>query len=100
MPPNGDKGTALRVRAIRDLAATVRGHRLDLGLSQANLAGRASPASGSSSSRRASPRPELGLALCLLDELGLALDVTSEAGESSSGELIDLDELLDEYRGS
>jgi HTH-type transcriptional regulator/antitoxin HipB len=70
----------IRVRSIRDIAAAVRGRRIDLGLNQANLAKRAGV------SRKwvvefeaAKPSAELGLALRVLDALGLALDISVEA---------------------
>jgi HTH-type transcriptional regulator/antitoxin HipB len=92
---------ALRVRSIRDLASAARGRRLDLGLNQAELAKRAGV------SRKwlvefeaGKPSAELGLAMRVLDELGLALDVTSEADGSSSGGLVDLDTVLEEHRGA
>ena len=92
---------SLRVRSIRDLASAARGRRLDLGLNQAELAERAGV------SRKwlvefeaGKPSAELGLAMRVLDELGLALDVTSEAEGSSSGELVDLDTVLEEHRGA
>jgi HTH-type transcriptional regulator / antitoxin HipB len=92
---------ALRVRSIRDLASAARGRRLDLRLNQAELAERAGV------SRKwlvefeaGKPSAELGLAMRVLDELGLALDVTSEADGSSSGGLVDLDTVLEEHRGT
>lgn len=91
----------MRVRSIRDLASAARGRRLDLGLNQAELAKRAGV------SRKwlvefeaGKPSAELGLAMRVLDELGLALDVTSEADGSSSGGLVDLDTVLEEHRGA
>lgn len=91
----------MRVRSIRDLASAARGRRLDLGLNQAELAERASV------SRKwlvefeaGKPSAELGLAMRVLDELGLALDVTSEADSSSSGGLVDPDTVLEEHRGA
>ena len=91
----------MRVRSIRDLASAARGRRLDLGLNQAELAERAGV------SRKwlvefeaGKPSAELGLAMRVLDELGLALDVTSEADSSSSGGLIDPDTVLEEHRGA
>ncbi|MHB8658368.1 MAG: helix-turn-helix domain-containing protein [Solirubrobacteraceae bacterium] len=91
----------MRVRSIRDLASAARGRRLDLRLNQAELAERAGV------SRKwlvefeaGKPSAELGLAMCVLDELGLALDVTSEGDGSSSGGLVDLDTVLEEHRGT
>jgi len=93
--------TTLRVRSIRDIAAAARGRRLDLGLSQAQVAKRVGVSrkwivefeAGKSSA-------ELGLALRVLDELGLALDV-SRQGEAPGfgGDTVDLDVVLEEHRG-
>jgi len=93
--------TTTTVRTIRDLAATARGRRLDLGLSQAQVAKRVGV------SRKwivefeaGKPSAELGLALRVLDELGLALDVSTQiAAPASSGDTVDLDAVLEEHRG-
>jgi HTH-type transcriptional regulator / antitoxin HipB len=91
----------LRVRSIRDLAAAARGRRLDLGLNQAELAKRAGV------SRKwlvefeaGKPSAELGLAMRVLDELGLALDITDEADGTSPGGTVDLDTVLEEHRSA
>jgi HTH-type transcriptional regulator/antitoxin HipB len=88
----------MRVRSIRDIAAAVRGRRTDLGLNQADLARRVGV------SRKwlvefeaGKPSAELGLALRVLDELGLVLDLSIEA-ENAAGRTIDLDALLEEHR--
>jgi HTH-type transcriptional regulator/antitoxin HipB len=88
----------MRVRSIRDIAAAVRGRRTDLGLNQADLAQRVGV------SRKwlvefeaGKPSAELGLALRVLDELGLVLDLSIEA-ETADGRTIDLDALLEEHR--
>lgn len=100
--PNGVKDKIMRIRSIRDLAAVVRGRRKDLGLNQADLASRAGV------SRKwiyefeaGKPTAEFGLLLRVLDALDLALELASnpEAAIPDSGETIDLDELLEEYRG-
>lgn len=91
----------MRARSIRDLAAAARGRRLELDLNQAELAKRVGV------SRKwivefeaGKPSAELGLALRVLDELGLALDISTQ-GETmgSSGDAVDLDTLLEEHRG-
>jgi HTH-type transcriptional regulator / antitoxin HipB len=93
--------TTLRVRSIRDIAAAARGRRLDLGLSQAQVAKRVGV------SRKwivefeaGKPSAELGLALRVLDELGLALDVSRQVeAPGSGGDTVDLDVVLEEHRG-
>ncbi|MHB1446391.1 MAG: helix-turn-helix domain-containing protein [Acidimicrobiales bacterium] len=79
------------------MAATVRGRRTDLGLNQAELAERVGV------SRKwiyefeaGKPRAEFVLVMRVLDELGLALDV-SEAGTSMAS-AINLDAVLEEHR--
>ena len=90
------------VRSIRDLAATVRGRRIDLGLSQANLAARAGV------SRKwvyefeaGKPKAEFALILRVLDALALSLELAprDDAHASGEGEMVDLDALIDEHRG-
>jgi HTH-type transcriptional regulator/antitoxin HipB len=91
----------MTVRSIRDLAAAVRGRRIDLGLSQANLAARAGV------SRKwiyefeaGKPKAELGLILRVLDALALSLELAPSDGARASGEeaTADLDALIDEHR--
>jgi HTH-type transcriptional regulator/antitoxin HipB len=91
----------MTVRSIRDLAAAVRGRRIDLGMSQADLAARAGVSrkwiyefeSGKSTAA-------LGLLLRVLDALGLALELApvDDARAPGRGETVDLDALLDEHR--
>ncbi len=69
----------MRVRTIRDMAATVRGRRTDLKLSQAELAQRAGVSRKWISEFEAGKATaEFGLVLRVLDELGLVLDVAGE----------------------
>jgi HTH-type transcriptional regulator/antitoxin HipB len=90
----------IRVRSIRDIAAAVRGRRIDLGLNQAQLARRAGV------SRKwlvefegAKPSAELGLVLRVLDALGLALDISVEAdGATPTQGTFNLDEWIAEHR--
>jgi y4mF family transcriptional regulator len=91
----------MRIRSIRDIAAAVRGRRIDLGLSQADLSRRAGV------SRKwlvefesGKPSAELRLVLRVLDELGLTLEISTDraADASSLGQTIDLDALLEEHR--
>lgn len=91
----------MRIRSIHDLAATVRGRRLALGLSQAGLAARAHVSRDWVNSFEAGkPTVELILVLRLLEALDLRLDVSEpgDAREPSPAGLTDLDALLDEYR--
>ncbi len=92
----------MTIRSIRDLAAVVRGRRKDLGMNQAELAERAGV------SRKwiyefeaGKPTAEFGLLLSVLDELGLALELTPrpETDQRPLGDTVDLDALLDEHRG-
>jgi HTH-type transcriptional regulator/antitoxin HipB len=92
----------MTVRSIRDLAAAVRGRRIDLGLSQASLAARAGV------SRKwiyefeaGKPKAEFGLILRVLDALALSLELapSDDARASGEGETVDLDALIDEHRG-
>jgi HTH-type transcriptional regulator/antitoxin HipB len=91
----------MTVRSIRDLAAAVRGRRIDLGLSQANLAAHAGV------SRKwiyefeaGKPKAEFGLILRVLDALALSLELAPDDEARASGErkTIDLDALIDEHR--
>lgn len=93
----------MTVRSIRDLAAAVRGRRKDLGISQAELARRAGV------SRKwiyefeaGKPTAEFGLLLRVLDELGLELELgaRSTSRGSARDDTINLDALLEEYRGN
>jgi HTH-type transcriptional regulator / antitoxin HipB len=90
----------MNIRSIRDLAAVVRGRRRDLGLSQAELAGRAGV------SRKwiyqfeaGKPTAELRLILRVLDALDLALDVSNHGQAAAEGRATpDLDTLIDDHR--
>jgi HTH-type transcriptional regulator/antitoxin HipB len=94
---------AIQVNSIRDLAVAARGRRLDLGLSQADLAARARVSrQWISEFESGKPTAELGLALRLVDALGLRLSIDDggpEAGDQPTRDrTVDLDALLDEYR--
>jgi HTH-type transcriptional regulator/antitoxin HipB len=78
----------MRIRSIRDVAASVKGRRQELGLSQAELARRAGV------SRKwvyefeaGKPAAELGLVLRVLEPLGLTLEVTRLPDDAAHGEL-------------
>jgi HTH-type transcriptional regulator / antitoxin HipB len=93
-----------QINSIRDLAAVARGRRLDLGLSQSELAARARVSrQWISEFESGKATAELGLVIRLLDALGLRLDV-DERGDGRGGDqpprrgTVDLDALLDDYR--
>jgi len=89
------------IRSIRDLAVVVRGRRVDLGLSQAELASRAGVSRKWVYELEAGKATaEFGLILRVLDAMGLALEetATDDTSKSSEGSAVDLDGLIDEYR--
>jgi HTH-type transcriptional regulator / antitoxin HipB len=94
-----------KINSIRDLAAAARGRRLELGLSQSELATRARVSrQWISEFESGKPSAELGLVIRLLDALGLRLDVDGLAGSAGGdrparSESVDLDALLEDYRG-
>ncbi len=94
-----------KINSIRDLAAAARGRRLELGLSQSELATRARVSRqwiGEFESGK--PSAELGLVIRLLDAVGLRLNV-DQVARSAGGDqpprrgTVDLDALLEDYRG-
>ncbi len=95
----------MQIDSIHDLASAARGRRLDLGLSQADLAVRAGVSrQWLNAFEGGKPTAELGLAMRLLDALGLRLEVyESDGGEgrpargAGAGGGVDLDALLEEY---
>jgi HTH-type transcriptional regulator/antitoxin HipB len=93
-----------QINSIHDLAAAARGRRLDLALSQAELAARARVSRQWISGFEAGkPTAELGLVIRLLDALGLCLNL-DERGDGRGGDqpprsmTVDLDALLGDYR--
>lgn len=87
----------MTVKSIRDIAATARGRRSTLGLSQAEVASRARVSRQWVSEFEAGKSTaEMGLVLRLLAALDLELHVEEPA--SSLSDRVDLDALLDEYR--
>jgi HTH-type transcriptional regulator/antitoxin HipB len=93
----------LRIDSIHDLAAAVRGRRLSLGLSQAEVAHRARVSRDWVNSYEAGkPTVELILVLRILETLDLRLEVTQSRGRdaASSANSADLDELLDAYESA
>lgn len=89
---------ATRIDSLRDLAATTRGRRLALGLSQAQLATRAHVSRAWVNAFEAGkPGAELRLVLAVLDALDLELQIGERKDGAARGETIDLDLLLDDY---
>lgn len=86
--------------ALRQLAATVRGRRLDLGLTQGEVAARAGVSrqwlSGLEGGKAGA---EIGLVLRVVDALGLRMELrTAGATEATAGRpAVDLDALLADY---
>jgi len=91
----------MRIVSTRDLAAVARGRRRSLGLSQEELARRAGVSrQWLGMFERGKRTAELGLAIRLLDTLGLDLDVRERDEAPPSAEsALDLDRLLEEYQG-
>lgn len=91
----------MKINSAGDLAAAVRGRRISLGLSQADLAAQAGVSRPWLSKVEAGrPTAEFGLVLRLLDALGLSLDVDESdgGGTNPTTASVDLDDLLDGYR--
>lgn len=87
------------VRSALDLAAIVKGRRKELRLSQADLAERAGVARKSISELEGGKsRPELGLLLSVLEQLGLVLDVHGAPPKRRAKGAVDLDAVLEEHR--
>jgi HTH-type transcriptional regulator / antitoxin HipB len=92
---------AMDVHNLRDIAATVRGRRRELNLSQTALAARARVSRqwvGELEAGKASA--EIGLVIRVLDALGLQLSIAErDAGRAADDAgAVDLDALLDEHR--
>jgi HTH-type transcriptional regulator/antitoxin HipB len=84
----------VQINSIHDLAAAVRGRRLDLDLTQAELAARAGVSRDWLNQIEAGkPTAEVGLFIRLIDALDLRLDLVPRGSEPP---LVDLDALLDE----
>ena len=96
-------GEQMRVNSIHDLAATVRGRRVELGLSQAELATRARVSRDWVNYFEAGkPTVELILVLQILEALDLTLDISAATDNhvSRAPGSIDLDAWLDEYNSA
>ncbi|NNN22537.1 MAG: helix-turn-helix transcriptional regulator [Acidimicrobiales bacterium] len=88
----------MKINSIRDIAATIRGRRLDLSLSQAELARTASVSrEWVSEFESGKPTAEIGLVIRVIEALGLRIDLT-EYEEVPDPSAIDLDSVLKEYR--
>ena len=88
----------MKINSMRDLAASVRGRRHDLGLSQAELASQAGVSREWINGFEAGKATvEFGLVIRLLDSLGFGLDLV-ERGASADAAAVDLDALLEEHR--
>jgi y4mF family transcriptional regulator len=88
------------VSSMHDMAAAVRGRRLDLGLSQAEVARRVGVSRVWVNSFEAGKSTvAFALVLRLLEVLGLRLDLAPAENndDSSSSSSIDLDAFLQEY---
>lgn len=104
MSPYGDTVPSSAIMApspaLRHLAATVRGRRQDLGLTQeqlAALAGVSRPWLSELEGGKASA--EIGLVLRVVDALGLRMELRAPdvADAVSERQPVDLDALLDDY---
>lgn len=89
----------MRIRSASELGAVVKGRRKDLGLSQAEVAGRAGIARKSIVELEAgATQPELRLTLRVLESLGLSLTVEPTPQRRPKKRGLDLDALLSEHR--
>ena len=96
-----DKVVPMRINAMGDVAAAVRGRREELGLSQGELARRVGVSRAwINAVEAAKPRVEFDLVLRLFDELGLQVELVrpGNLGDVFTGRSVDLDVILDEYR--
>jgi HTH-type transcriptional regulator / antitoxin HipB len=99
----------MKVHSIADVAAAVRGRRLDRGLSQSELAKRSGISRKWISEFEAGKATaEFALVIRILETLGLSFDISEDANAaaimsatatvSSPKGLVDLDTLLEEYQ--
>jgi HTH-type transcriptional regulator/antitoxin HipB len=88
----------MRLNSMRDLAATIRGRRHDLDLSQAELASSAGVSREWINELEAGKATvEFGLVIRVLDALGLGLDIVDRV-EAPNQASANLDALLEEHR--
>ena len=91
----------MQINSMRDLAATARGRRQDLGLSQVELAAKAGVSrEWISAFEGGKTTVEFGLVIRVPDALSFGLDIVERGSgaDSSPSRSVDLDALLDEYR--
>jgi len=91
----------MQINSMRDLAATARGRRQDLGLSQVGLAAKAGVSrEWINAFEGGKTTVEFGLVIRVLDALGLCLDIVEQGNvaDTSPSRSVNLDTLLDEYR--
>ena len=88
----------MRAHSVADVAAAVRGRRLDLGLTQSELA------NDSGISRKwisefeaGKARAEFGLVMRVIEALGLTLDLGEGHSAAGTGRAVDLDDVIEEY---
>lgn len=89
----------MRIASIADIAATVRGRRIDLELSQDDLAARVGVSRKTINEievGRSAPR--MGHLLAIFDALGLAIQAIPVSDAPIDQDGIDLDEVLKDYR--
>jgi len=90
----------MQINSMRDLAATARGRRQDLGLSQVELAGKAGVSrEWINAFEGGKATVEFGLVIRVLDALRLRLHIVEQGSgsDTSSSRSVDLDTLLNEY---
>ena len=96
----GGKVNVMRINAMGDVAAAVRGRRKELGLSQDDLARRVGVSRAwINAVEAAKPRVEFDLVLRLFDRLGLRLDLVQPGLRDDvwTDGSVDLDAILDQY---
>ena len=82
-----------------DLAAVIRGRRLSMGLAGAGRGPHRRVRQWVGELERGKPTAELGLVLGLLDALELNCELSVRENEERPTASVDLDDVLDEYRG-
>jgi HTH-type transcriptional regulator / antitoxin HipB len=89
----------MTIESILDLASTVRARRLELGLSQAQLASRAKVSrEWLNSLERGKASVELLLVLRVIEALDLRMTLGPPEPEPGEDAGVDLDALIEEYR--
>jgi len=91
----------MSVNSVHQLGSILRGRRIELGLTQGEVAIRAGVSRPwLSQVERGKPKAEIGLIMLVLDDLGLSFSIAEceDAGDGSKAESLDLDAFLEEYR--